>query len=180
METIIGWIASYSLPVVILLIFGACLVYVLKEVTAKSVSSALDRYAKEVELRLERRSEFEQRVLIDRYILVKELSTRLESVLTNIRRRHGGHPVPEGFFVEGPGFRDIPPLTEIFQDLEVHRVVITDAFYRHLSGIAKGALKFANAQNKSEAESVMNEIMMGREAFQAEFNEHFGIDRISP
>lgn len=180
MEIVIGWLISYSLPVVLLLIFGASLIYVLQVVTEKSISSALDRYTKEIELRLERRSEFEQRVLIDRYTLVKELSTRLESVLTNIRRSHGGHPVPEGFFVEGPGFRDIAPLTEIFQDLVVHHVVMTDSFYQHLRKMADGALKFANAQSKSEAESVVSEIMKGREAFQSEFNQHFGIDRISP
>ena len=47
----------------------------------------------------------------------------------------------------------VAPLTEIFQDLVVQKVVLTNSFYEQLSAMADGAVKFANAQRSSMGET---------------------------
>src|SRR5882762_7793199 len=112
METILQWLGRYSAPVVLLLAMAGVLVFVMKNVTEKAISSQFDRYTKQITLKLEKRSNFEEKVLLDRYEVIRQLGTRLGRVETNLRRIRRGTEV-KGFMKDG----DIVPLTEVFEGL---------------------------------------------------------------
>ena len=66
-ETLIDWAAQYSAPILVLLCIAAATIFVLKMVTERTIEAKFSQMQKTIELSLERRSEFEQRVLLDRY-----------------------------------------------------------------------------------------------------------------
>ena len=109
MEDILNWLSTYSPPIVLLIVLSASLIYIIKQVTEKAITHQFDKYKKDIELKLERQSNFEERVLIDRYNLIKEIQTRLGSVMTNLNRIKSGQEI-DGFIHKG----DIVPLTEVF------------------------------------------------------------------
>ncbi len=67
MDAILKWLSAYSLPVVILLAIGGAFLFVFQKIAEKAVAQAFDRHAKALELRLTRRSAFEEKILTDRY-----------------------------------------------------------------------------------------------------------------
>src|SRR5262245_8473432 len=113
MEAILKWLSAYSLPVVILLAIGAAFLFVFQKIAEKAVAQAFDRHAKALELRLTRRSAFEEKLLTDRYLALVELNGRLGQFLTTINRIRSGQPAPKGFYAEGHR-REVVPLTAIF------------------------------------------------------------------
>jgi hypothetical protein len=121
MTQLLEWLTEYSLAVVLLIAFGAALLFVTKLIVEKSVAYEFDSKSKVFEKLLERRSAFEDKVLSDRFALVTGLSARLERVMTNLNRLRSGQHPPDGLLRH----RDIVPLTEIFEDLTVHRLVKT-------------------------------------------------------
>jgi hypothetical protein len=104
-EALIEWATKYSPGVLALLIVATAAVYVLKLLTEKVVAGQFDRYAKQMELRLKNRSDFEQRILLDQYALVSDLAEQLGRVATDLNRHRHGTSV-EGLFRDG----DIVPL----------------------------------------------------------------------
>ena len=86
MGTIIELFEQYSAPIILMIAFSSAIVYVIKLVIDKTVATHFDRYTKEIELRMNRRSEFEQKVLLDRYELVSEIANRIERVTTDLNR----------------------------------------------------------------------------------------------
>ena len=66
-NSILDWLTKYSPPVVLLLALGGMFIFVSKQVTENVITANFEKYKKEVELRLQRRSNFEERVLLDRY-----------------------------------------------------------------------------------------------------------------
>ncbi|HEU0299635.1 MAG TPA: hypothetical protein VFR37_09280 [Longimicrobium sp.] len=146
MNDILGWLSTYSPPIVALILVLAALLYLLKQVVDRSITAGFAAHAKEVELALSRRSAFEEKVLIDRYTLITGLSERLQRVMTNLNRIRHGKPVPEGFMVQN----ELPTLTEIFEDLEIQRVVLGDEFHQMFLRQAQIALHFANAPKGQE------------------------------
>jgi hypothetical protein len=90
MEEILQWVDKYSAPVVVLLALGAVFAWILKELVEKTISSHLDHVYKEISLKLEKRSVFEEKVLMDQYLLVKDLQSKIENAATDLNRiRHG-------------------------------------------------------------------------------------------
>ena len=65
--------------------------------------------------------------------------------MTNLNRLHSGLPAPDGFMKQN----EIVPLTEIFEDIEIHRLVLGEDFHRLFSKQAQFALKVANVSRSS-------------------------------
>jgi hypothetical protein len=145
MTQLLDWLTKYSPAVVLLLAFGAGLLFVIKLIVEKSIASEFDAKSKVFEVLLKRRSAFEEKVLSDRFALITGLSARLEHVMTNLNRLHSGQPAPDGFMKQN----EIVPLTEIFEDIEIHRLVLGEDFHRLFSKQAQLALKVANVSRVS-------------------------------
>jgi hypothetical protein len=103
---------------------GAAFIFILQHVTEKAISSQFDRYSKEISLRLEKRSNFEEKILLDRYLTLRELQHRLGRVMTDLNRARLGSQV-HGLFRDA----DIVPLTEVFEQLALNRYLITERFH---------------------------------------------------
>ncbi|HEX8829735.1 MAG TPA: hypothetical protein VF705_01130, partial [Longimicrobium sp.] len=148
MDTFIEWLGKYSPGVVALLAFAAGMLYVVKLSAEKAIEHGFERHAKEVELALARRSAFLEKVLTERWTTVTALVASLQRILTNLNRMRMGEASPDGF-LSPKG--DLVPLTTVFEDLEIHRLVIGEALHAVLHARAKLALDFANA--RAEAQS---------------------------
>jgi hypothetical protein len=148
MTQLLDWLTKYSPAVVLLLAFGAGLLFVIKLIVEKSITSEFDAKSKVFESLLKRRSAFEEKVLSDRFALITGLSTRLERVMTNMNRLLSGQLAPDGFMKQS----EIVPLTEIFEDIEIHRLVLGEDFHRLFSEQAQLALKIANVSRSSPEE----------------------------
>jgi hypothetical protein len=116
MTELISWLKEYSPAVVTLVAIGTATLYVLKLTVDKSIAASFDTHVQELELGLERRSAFRDKVLTERFPRITEQSSRLEKVMTNLNRLRHNNPVPEGF-QKG---NEIVPLTEIYEDLSIH------------------------------------------------------------
>lgn len=141
MNQIVEWLAKYSPAVALLLACGAAMLFVVKIIVEKSIASQFDAKSKLFEALLKRRSAFEEKVLSDRFALITGLCARLERVMTNINRLQSGHPTPDGFMKHN----EIVPLTEIFEDINIHRLVLGEEFYELVLEQAKLTLDAANA-----------------------------------
>jgi hypothetical protein len=141
---LLEWIGTYPLPVALTLCLAAGLLYITKVVVEKGVESEFDRQAKALEIRLNRRSSFEEMVLTRRFELMTSFSSSLQRVMTDLNRiRSGMEPASKGFMVGN----EIVPLTMIFEDLEVHRLVLGPDLYSILSLQAQLALQAANEKS---------------------------------
>ncbi|MFL6237107.1 MAG: hypothetical protein ACJ76N_28515 [Thermoanaerobaculia bacterium] len=169
METFLTMAKTYSPAVAVLLITLAAIALVLREAVKTAVTNTL-------ELRLKRRSAFEDKVLSDRFSLIIGLSTRLERIMTNLNRRRAGQTIPDGFI----NLNEIVPLTEIFEDLIVHRLVLAEQFYDLFRRKAELASRAANinAQNEQEWSSIAKEWEGLRGEARAATEEAFGISKI--
>ncbi len=125
MAEILDWVTRYSPPVVVLLMLGGAFLYVAKQIIERSIAAEFSAHSKELELVLERRSAFKDKVLTSRYALVTDLSSRLERLMTNLNRIRHGQEIPDGFQVKN----EIVPLTEIYEDLNINRLQLTEDFH---------------------------------------------------
>ena len=125
MNDFLKWITTYSPPVVALLALGTGLVFVFKIVVERAIDARFAEQTKVLELRLQRRSALEERVLLDRYQLVTQFSSRLEDVRHNIARIRSGSPPAKGFQVG----QDIPSLTAIHGELKANRPILSDELF---------------------------------------------------
>ena len=175
MPEILEWLQRYSAGTVALLALAAATLYVMKLIVDKSVNNAVDRRNKLLELAISRRSTFEEKILTDRYTKIIDLTTRLQWVSANLKRRRAGHDVPTDF-IKG---KDIVPLTEIFQDLQIHRLVLTERFYDLLYRRALLALELANAQDSSTWEQRTTEWRQLDDELRQAVDKEFNISNIS-
>ena len=174
MDSILRLLTEYSLPIVLLIVLGAGLVSLLRTTIEKVISAQFDQYKKEVDLRLQRRSNFEERVLLDRYTLIRDIQTRIGRVMTDLKRVRSGTQV-EGLLRDG----DIVPLTEVFELLANNRYLITDRFHKVLLNEAQLAIKYANARDAEALKKTQSEYLELQDSFHRSMNEVFGIDKIT-
>ncbi len=173
MDEVLKWLSTYSLPIVLLIIFGAVFIYLLKMVTEKAISNEFDRHKKVTELELERRSSFEEKILLDRYSIIRELQTKIGNVMTNLNRIRHGMKI-EGFIVDN----DIIPLTEVFELLALNKHLITKKFHNifwQQSQIAKG---FANEKDELHLKQLEAKYLELLEKFYSEMNDMFDLEKI--
>lgn len=174
METVLKWLGQYSAPIALLLALSAALIYLLQNVVEKTIAFQFDRYAKEISLKLEKRSNFEERILLDRYMVLRDLQTRLGRVMTDLNRvRHG--MMVEGLFRNG----DIVPLTEIFSQLAVDRYLITERFHKILWEESQLIIAIANETDPERLEVLQAAYLRSLDAFYEAMNDVFGIDKIT-
>ncbi|HKR04030.1 MAG TPA: hypothetical protein VJY62_05275 [Bacteroidia bacterium] len=173
MNEILNWLSAYSTPVVILILTGAVFIYIIKMVTEKTISNEFDKYKKDAELKMEKRSNFEEKILLDRYLIIRELQSKIGNVLTNLNRiRHGGKI--EGFLVNN----DIVPLTEVFEMLALNKYLITDTFYHIFHQQSLLALDFAGEKDESKLKVLGEKYLHLQDKFYQEMNNMFGLDKI--
>ncbi|WP_152663144.1 hypothetical protein [Arsukibacterium ikkense] len=140
MTQLLDWLTHYSPLVVLLLAVAAALLFLIKLIVEKSIAAEFEHKAKVFELLLTRRSAFEEKVLLDRFALVTGFSSQLELVMTQLNRIRSGQPVPDGFMTQ----QEIVPLTQVFIDLEVQRLLLGEDFHRVFTQQALLALSSAN------------------------------------
>jgi hypothetical protein len=150
---LLSWLKEYSPGVVALIVIGGVAVWVLKQTVEHAITKSFDAHAKELELGLERRSAFKDKVLTERFTRITELSARLERVMTNLNRLRLGGAAPDGF-KKG---NEIVPLTEIFEDLNINRLTLTEEFHRLLVRKAKLAHDAANAHDDARWDALGDE-----------------------
>ncbi|GAA4469452.1 hypothetical protein GCM10023189_56490 [Nibrella saemangeumensis] len=174
MSDIVQWLKEYSPVVVLLLALGAGLVFILQQTVEKAIGVKMDTYARHLELKLERRSAFMEKLLTDRFIRIADLSTRLEKVMTNINQLKHNHPVPKDFMLNG----EIIPLTEIYEDITIHRLILTETFYGLLRKKADLALQAANTNSVEDWGTVTANRMQLDEELRLAVEETFRISEI--
>jgi hypothetical protein len=162
--------------VVLLTAIGSAIGVVLKLVVERTIASSFDTHAKALQLQMQRRAAFEDQVLADRFALVTTFAARLERVATNLNRIQAGQPAPDGFMREG----EIVPLTEIFEDLEIQRLVLGEEFYDPFARQAQLAWRIANTQDPQEREQCGAAWVQLREEIRSAAEEVFAITRIRP
>lgn len=145
MTELISWMKEYSPPIVLALAGLAAIIFVLQKVVEKAIETSFEQKKKDFELFLERRSTFWEKVLAERYTLVTGLLTRLEKIATNLNRIRTNHPVPSGF-KQG---NEIVPLTEVFEDIEIHRLLLSDHYHDLFYSLARLTLDIANATDNA-------------------------------
>ena len=140
----LSWVREESPAFVAMILVSLVLLLAVRTTVEKTIERKLDSQAKAIELRITRRSAFEDKVLADRYAMVMNLAARLELVVTNtLNRRRSQQAVPDGFQVGN----EIVPLTEIFEELLIQRLTLGEEFHRVLVWKANLALAMANASD---------------------------------
>lgn len=174
MEVILEWAKDYSAPVVLLLAFGAALLFVFQRLAEKSVESMFERRNQRIELLLRRRSSFEEKVLTDRYSAVAELALRLGKIGADLNRLHHGKDVPG--LLDGD---EIVPLTEVYIDLEARRFLLGESFHALLREQARCLLHMANVRDEAAKVQVSQDYLAACAHLREEMNRNFGLDSIA-
>lgn len=179
MEVILEWLNTYSWPVVILLILGMIGLYSVRHFLEKCIESGLDRQATRLEISLQRRSDFEQTVLLERYTVALTIARQLNEVETQLRHVRGGHDIEEGFYRPGHSGTEIVPLTIAFNEIEANRPIFPESLHSLLLNWARAVVEMANADTDSISNCTQLSVDR-RNAFVDEFRDHFEINDISP
>jgi hypothetical protein len=146
MSTLLAWMNDYSPAIVVSLVALAAAVFVLRKTVEKAIDASFERKTKQAELLLGRQSAFKEKVLTERYLLIGGLLARLERIATNLNRQRSNRPVPESF----QRGNEIVPLTEVFEDLEIHRLILGDQYYALFLDLARSTLALANVRADDE------------------------------
>ena len=124
METIIKWLAEYSAPTVVLLIFGAVLLFLVKRIAEKTIAQQFDRYSKKISLTLERVSKFKEHVLLESYKTVVEIESILVNIKLNLARAVKDNEPSD--FIQGG---EIPTLSDIAHRIRRERYLLPEKTY---------------------------------------------------
>lgn len=174
MSEVLDWLKEYSPAAVLLIAVVAAAIFFLKLVVEKTIAIGFDTQAKLMEMLLQRRSAFEEKVLADRFALITGLSARLEKVMTNLNRIRSGQPFPDGFMQQN----EVVPLTEIFEDLSVHRLILGEDFHDLFWRKSQLALKAANTLEPQEWADVGKDWIRLQQEIRVAAEGSFGISRI--
>ncbi len=172
-DVLLKWAGQYSAPVVILLACGAALIFAFRHVVEKAVEGEFEKRNKRIELLLKRRSNFEEKVLLDQYDAVTKLQLKLGNIAADLNRLRRGMEVKG--LKKG---KDIVPLSEVYIDLQAKRFLLKEAFYNLLRKEADSLLAFANAKEPDEISRLGREFLKLNETFREEMNREFGIEQI--
>lgn len=172
MDTILEWLSKYSWPVATLIVLGAGFLFLIKFVTEKALDNKFKEYETEITLRLERRSRFEEKLLLDQYLLVTELFHKIKRVATDLRRHQHGIVV-EGLFDK----HDIVPLTQVYEELSSKRYLLGSQFHDVLSRLSNVVLRIANPTEREHTQ-LETEYLRLIDEFNQIATEEFGIESI--
>ena len=142
--------------------------------TTEEVKAVINRSSKELELKLERRSEFEQQILLERYKLVCEFAQRLSQITTDLNRAYHGKKV-EGLF-DG---NEVVPLTAVFEDLAAKKFQLSEQFHRYFYRQAQVVLSLANLEDKESRRDTESKYLQNLAQLTEMANAEFGTDKVS-
>jgi len=148
--------------------------YAIKIVTEKTIEAEFSRLTKEINLKLERRSQFEQYVLLERYKLISEFASRLNQIGTNLKRVRSGKVV-KGLIDE----KEIVPLTLVYEDLASKRFQLSEKFHSFFVAQAGNVMRIANAKTDEEFNEAEREYVNGISKLNDMVNNEFKTERIS-
>ena len=173
MDQILDWLGQYSAPVALLLVVGAALIYVLQRIVERAVQAEFDNSSKRMQLLLERRLRFEEKMLLDQYELVTTLQLKLASIAADLNRMRSGSEV-DGL-MQG---REIAPLSAVYVELQAKRFLLKASFHRLLNAEADVLLASANAKTSEEWQRLAQQYLGLNDELHAEMNQVFGIESI--
>lgn len=174
MTQLLDWLTQYSPPIVLLIALGAAFLWVAKVILERSIASGFAAQSKRLEMALTRRSAFEEKVLLERFERINGFNEKLMRVMTNLNRMRSGQPVPQDITKHG----EIVPLTEVFEELEVHRLMLGGEFYGLFLAQSQLALKVANERSAENLARHVEEWYRLQEEIRSAVEEAFGISRI--
>ena len=141
METLLNWLSQYSTPIVVLLALGAAVIYVLKNVMENAISAEFDRQSKGIELLLERRARFEEKILLDQYALATELQVKIIGIATDLNRYWKNKEIPVENLFKGV---EVPRLTKVYEQLSTNRYLLRNDLYEVLLKWVNLVMELAN------------------------------------
>lgn len=174
MSELLALLGTYSLPAIALAGLVAGGLYLIRETTARAIGAEFDRRARAFELSLERRSRFEETILIERYETISDILARLTRIASDLNRRRHGTEV-DGL-MRG---NDIVPLTEVFELLASKRHVVTERFHPLLGRLAGLLIQLANMRTEADAQRVLDAYQAQLVELQDEMRRAFGLDAIA-
>ena len=124
--------------------------------------------------RLERRSEFDQYLLMERYKLISEFSYRLSRITTDLNRARHGQEV-EGLFKD----TEIVPLTAVYEDLAARSFQLSDKFHKFFFDQAGVVLQIAQASTDKSRERMQRQYVENLQRLTKMVNAEFGTEKIS-
>jgi hypothetical protein len=167
MKELLSLLKENSPGAALLIVIGSVIIFVIKLAVEKSIAIGFETHTNNAK----RRSNFEDKVLTDRFEMIMSLETRLQKVMSNLNRMRSGQPAQEGFM----DHNEIVPLTEIFEDLSVHRLILTEDFYVLLRKKAEFALHAANEWEEEEINREWNSLS---NKLQRLMDRDFGLSKI--
>jgi hypothetical protein len=125
MDFIIKLVTQYPLDTVVLVLLLTGALYISKIGLEQIIKKASDEQIKKLEFYLARHASFIDRVLLDRYTLIRDIQNKLEIVNVNLDR-----------YRKNPNTYQLPKIddetiliTEIQTDLRVNKAILTDEYY---------------------------------------------------
>ncbi len=168
MEQILKWLSEYSWPVVLLLVVGAIFIYLVKLITEKAVSNEFDKVKKMTELVLEKRSNFQEKVLLDRYNVAVRIHSKIAAEATNAGRVRGGQDlatITENGKIVG--------LNEVFELLSNNKYLLPRQIYDALYARAKIVHELYYEPNPTKESPLIKRYMDSIESFGLVMNDFF-------
>lgn len=173
MDKLAQWATQYSAPVLLLLAFGAALLFAARLIAERLIATRFAQLERAMELRQQRRSAFEQQVLTERYRIVCDMVQRLARISTELNRAAQGASVPG--LIEGG---EVVPLTAVYEDLAARRIQLTAGLFDTLLELAHAVMLAAQAASPEEREAAGQDYLERLEAVRQQVNAEFGSDEI--
>lgn len=101
-----------------------------------------NRATEEIKTAIARRSDFELQVLSDRYKMIVDCETKIQTIATNVNRLLNGAQVPSDF-IQG---EEIVPLSQVQEQISINKFLLGERFYNLLISQSKLLLDMATKQ----------------------------------
>ncbi|WP_309728131.1 hypothetical protein [Chamaesiphon sp. OTE_75_metabat_556] len=134
-----------------------------------------NRATEEIKTAIARRSDFEMQVLLDRYKLVVDCETKIQTIATNVNRLRSGVQVPPDFIKD----EDIVPLTQVFEQLSINHWLLGDSFHDLLLFQSKLLLTIANEKDSAKLATHTEKYQQSLIAFSKAMDDTFKISTIT-
>lgn len=174
MKELLELTKEFSVAAILVTALVAAGIFVLRNGVEKAIDDAFDRRSAALALELERRSRFEEMILIERYQTISELLNKVGRITTELNRRRNGEQI-DGL-MKG---REIVPLTDIYELLAAKRHVVTERFYPLIAELCNSVLALANASDSSDYDSLVQRYVQRLHEIQSEMDLAFGLSKIN-
>ena len=174
MTNFIDWLETYHWQVAFDLAMISILLFVGKKYINKLISSYFDTISNQFIIAFKNRSEFEQKILLDKYALSMNSFDKLNEILTNTIRYTTGI-YDESFIKNG----EIPELTELLQSISSRKFLLKNGLYELFSDMSELILQIANEPSEESQEKLL--LKFGECVSDYEFlmTKIFGLEKIS-